>query len=76
MARVLLDLDPVVLARLRAAANRRNVAPDVIVNELLAAGLRMRGPAGADAPHDPPARPRPNVVTYDYDSDYEDDISL
>ena len=62
MARVSLDLDPAVLARLRAAANRRKVTPEVIANELLAAGLRV---AGREA-----ARPgRPGTVTYDYDDD-------
>ena len=61
MARVSLDLDPVVLARLRAAANRRKVTPDVIANELLAAGLRTATRAtGTSA-----ARPVP--VLYDYD---------
>ena len=47
MTRVSLDLDPVVLARLRAAANRRRVTPDVIANELLVAGLRIAGRAAA-----------------------------
>ena len=60
MARVSLDLDPVVLARLRAAANRRKVTPDVIANELLAAGLRT-------ATRGVTQKPRPGSVTYEYD---------
>ena len=66
MARVSLDLDPVVLARLRAAANRRKVTPDVIVNELLAAGLRTTARAAASSS-------RPGPVTYDYDDDDDPD---
>ena len=60
MARVSLDLDPAVLARLRAAANRRRVTPDVIANELLAAGLRTAARSSMSPP-------RPAPVTYDYD---------
>ena len=62
MTRVSLDLDPVVLARLRAAANRRRVTPDQIANELLVAGLRIAGRASGSSPGEP-KRP----VTYDYD---------
>lgn len=68
MARVSLDLDPVVLARLRAAANRRKVTPDVIANELLAAGLRTTA-----RPATPGSGPGP--VTYEYD-DPEVEASL
>lgn len=60
MARVSLDLDPVVLARLRAAANRRKVTLDVIANELLAAALRT-------ALGHTVAGTKPRPVTYDYD---------
>ena len=65
MARVSLDLDPVVLARLRAAANRRKVTPDVIANELLAAGLRVQVRTERVGPAVP--------VTYDYDDPDEPD---
>ena len=62
MTRVSLDLDPVVLARLRAAANRRRVTPDQIANELLVAGLRIARRASGSSTGEP-RRP----VMYDYD---------
>lgn len=40
MTRIALDLDPRILTKLRALANRRGVTIDVIADELLAAGLR------------------------------------
>ena len=64
MTRVSLDLDPVVLARLRATANRRRVTPDVIANELLLAGLRIAGRASTSSAGGPKA-----PVTYDYEDE-------
>ena len=71
MARVSLDLDPVILARLRAAANRRKVTPDVIANELLAVGLRITARAARGATSGSISGP----VTYEYD-DPDSDLSL
>lgn len=71
MTRVSLDLDPVVLARLRAAANRRRVTPDVIANELLIAGLRLAGRASASSTGGATA-----PITYDYDDGDEPEIAV
>lgn len=67
MARVLIDLDPRLLAQLRALANRRGATVDQAINEVLRAGLpAARRQSGS-------AAPRPVPVSYDYD-DVEDDV--
>jgi hypothetical protein len=65
MTRVSLDLDPRILTRLRAIANRRGVTVDVVAGELL--GAAIRSPAARSGP--PTTRVRagfgPIDVSYD-----------
>lgn len=57
MTRVVLDLDPRVIAKLRASANRRGVTIDIAAGELLAEGLRSRSPMRSRPSGDPGTGP-------------------
>ena len=61
VARVLVDLDPRLLAQLRALANRRGATVDQALNEVLRSALPAARRGGG------PAVERPRPVTYDYD---------
>jgi hypothetical protein len=58
MPRLSLDLDPALLSRVRALANRRGLRVDQIVNDLIRDGLRHQV-----SREDPAATPRPKPVS-------------
>jgi hypothetical protein len=64
MPRVPLNLDPRVLAKLRAAANREGVSVDDAANRLL--GYALRTPLSTGSPQ-LPTRSRPVAQSYDYE---------
>jgi hypothetical protein len=76
MPRVPLNLDPRVLAKLRAAANREGVSIDDAANRLL--GNALRTPlitAFSTGSLQTPTRLRPVAQSYEYeDEDYEDSL--
>jgi hypothetical protein len=68
MPRVPLDLDPRVLAKLRAAANRDGVTIDDAANRLLGNALRTPRSTGS---LQTPMRTRPITQSYEYE-DFDD----
>jgi hypothetical protein len=65
MPRVPLNLDPRVLAKLRAAANREGLSLDDAANRLLGNALRTPLSTGS---LQPPTRSRPVAQSYAYDN--------
>ena len=76
MTRVSFDIDPRVLSKLRALANRRGVTVDTVVSELLGAAIRTPGAGprrrsseitGPESQRgDPSARPAFGLIDVDY----------
>ena len=75
MTRVSFDIDPSVLSKLRALANRRGVTVDIIVSELLGAAIRTPGvgrrrsnenPQPDSQRADPSVRPAFGLIDVDY----------
>ncbi len=75
MTRVSFDIDPRVLSKLRALANRRGVTVDIIVSELLGAAIRTPGvgprrsnenPQPDSQRADPSVRPAFGLIDVDY----------
>ena len=75
MTRVSFDIDPRVLSKLRALANRRGVTVDTVVSELLGAAIRTPGvgrrrstedPQPDRQRGDPSARPAFGLIDVDY----------
>jgi hypothetical protein len=64
MPRVPLNLDPRVLAKLRAAANREGLSIDDAANRLLGNALRTPLSTGS---LQPPTRSRPVAQSYEYE---------